>query len=100
MSVCIYFIGMGTQYSVIGTCVFCLQKPVNNVDHFSDLALSGDHDSDVFKEQFVMRFLVRCEGFKLRLQANVAEDGQPERLDNVSCLDCLIKISKLFRLLP
>ncbi|CAH1780657.1 unnamed protein product, partial [Owenia fusiformis] len=37
---------------------------------------------DVFKEQFGKRFVVRYDSFKLRLQANIAEDGKPERLDN------------------
>lgn len=43
----------------------------------------SDHESDLYKEQFGMRFVVQCNEFRLRLQANLAEDGQPEQLDNV-----------------
>jgi hypothetical protein len=57
-------------------------EPPSGIDRPSDSA--NDGDIDVYKEQFGMRFLVRCEGFKLRLQANLVDDGQPEQLDNVS----------------
>lgn len=43
----------------------------------------SDHESDLYKEQFGMRFVVQCNEFRLRLQANLADDGLPERLDNV-----------------
>jgi len=40
--------------------------------------------SDVFKEQFgEQRFVVHCGELRLRLQANLADDPLPERLDNV-----------------
>lgn len=42
----------------------------------------SDHESDLYKEQFGMRFVVQCNEFRLRLQANLADDGLPERLDN------------------
>ena len=42
--------------------------------------------SDVFKEQFGdQRFVVHCGELRLRLQANLVDDPQPEHLDNV-CL--------------
>ena len=44
---------------------------------------SEDQHTEVYKEQFGTRFIVRCDDFKLRLQANIADDGQPEKLDNV-----------------
>lgn len=45
-------------------------------------AEDSEHESDLFREQFGTRFLVQCDSFRLRLQANLADDGQPERLDN------------------
>lgn len=43
-------------------------------------------DAEVYREHFGERFVVRFEDFKLRLQANIADDGQPEKLANVSWL--------------
>ena len=46
----------------------------------------SDHEVEVYKEQFGDRFIVTCEDFRTKLQANIAGDGQPERLTNVSTL--------------
>ena len=50
---------------------------------------SSGPDACVYKEQFGTRFVVRCDDFKLRLQANIADEGQPEQHDNV-CFCLLI----------
>ena len=39
---------------------------------------------ETYRETFGTRFIVRCDDFKLRLQANLAEDMHEERLSNVS----------------
>ena len=38
----------------------------------------------MYREQFGKRFLVKCEGFTTRLQANLNEEGAVEELSNVS----------------
>ena len=38
----------------------------------------------MYREQFGKRFLVKCEGFTTRLQANLSDDGSAESLSNVS----------------
>ncbi len=43
-----------------------------------------ESDIEVYREQFGTRIIVRCEDLKLRLQANLADEGQEERLSNVS----------------
>ena len=40
-------------------------------------------DVEVFKEQFGSRFIVKCQEFTTRLQANLGEDGQDRKLGNV-----------------
>ena len=45
-----------------------------------------EHVQDTYRETFGTRFIVRCDDFKLRLQANLADDGQEERQSNVSSL--------------
>lgn len=40
--------------------------------------------SPVYEEVFGSQFALRCDGFETRLQANVADEGSGERLDNVS----------------
>jgi len=42
----------------------------------------------MYREQFGKRFLVKCEGFTTRLQANLDEDGALEDLSNVSLKSC------------
>ncbi len=47
---------------------------------------------ETYRETFGTRFIVRCDDFKLRLQANMSDDPGEERLSNVSsriecCLD-------------
>jgi len=63
----------------------CCQKPQSGSgeDAVDSTVDSTGQDADVYKEQFGTRFIVRCDDFKLRLQANIADEGQPERLDNV-----------------
>ena len=65
--------------------VMCSQKPPagSSEDPIDSTVDSNCQDTDVYKEQFGTRFVVRCDDFKLRLQANVADEGQAERLDNV-----------------
>ena len=65
--------------------VLCCQKPQagSSEDTMDSSLASSGHDPDVYKEQFGTRFIVRCDDFKLRLQANIGDDGHPERLDNV-----------------
>jgi hypothetical protein len=50
----------------------------------SQTSEENSHEPEVYKEQFGTRIVVRCEEFTLRLQANLAEDGQPEKLSNVN----------------
>ena len=38
----------------------------------------------MYEEQFGTRFIVECCEFQLRLQANLAEEGKPRLLNNVS----------------
>jgi len=67
----------------------CCQKPQSGSgeDTGDSIVDSTGQDADVYKEQFGTRFIVRCDDFKLRLQANIADEGYPERLDNVcSCI--------------
>ena len=40
------------------------------------------NDASVYTEKFGTRFIVRCDDFKLRLQANLNEYGSPEKLFN------------------
>ena len=47
-------------------------------------AEEDEHAQETYRETFGTRFIVRCDDFKLRLQANLAEDGHEERLSNVS----------------
>jgi len=54
-----------------------------SIDDAVDSAVDIGGAADVYKDQFGTRFIVRCDDFKLRLQANMADDSQPERLDNV-----------------
>jgi len=73
----------------------CNQKvPAGSSEVTVNTTMDGmEQEADVYKEQFGTRFIVRCDDFKLRLQANVADDGQPERLDNVRCFSphlCLL----------
>jgi len=65
--------------------MLCSQKPpAGSIEDTAECSAdSSGLDADVYKEQFGTRFIVRCDDFKLRLQANIAEDGQPEQLDNV-----------------
>jgi len=69
------------------TLLMCCQKPVagSSDDTVDNTVNCGGQDADVYKEQFGTRFILRCDDFRLRLQANIADDGQPEHLDNV-CL--------------
>ena len=48
--------------------------------------MDEEADIEVYREQFGTRIIVRCEDFKLRLQANMSEETQEERLSNVSGL--------------
>jgi len=65
--------------------VLCSQKPpAGSIEEMAESTVdSSGLDADVYKEQFGTRFIVRCDDFKLRLQANIADDGQSEQLDNV-----------------
>ncbi len=47
---------------------------------------ADEHAQETYRETFGTRFIVRCDDFKLRLQANLSEDSQEERLSNVSVL--------------
>jgi len=60
------------------------KPPAGSIEESAESMVdSNEPDADVYKEQFGTRFIVRCDDFKLRLQANIADDGQPEQLDNV-----------------
>ena len=49
-------------------------------------AEEDEHAQETYRETFGTRFIVRCDDFKLRLQANLADDGHEERLSNVSII--------------
>ena len=51
---------------------------------------SKGHEHELYKEQFGTRFIVKCEYFRLRLQADVAEEGREEVLRNVRMLTYLL----------
>ena len=49
-----------------------------------------ENEVEVYRELFGTRFIARCEGLKMRLQANMVEEGNGERLSNVSIFSLLI----------
>ena len=66
--------------------ICCQKPPAGGEDTVESIVDSSGQDADVYKEQFGTRFIVRCDDFKLRLQANLADEGHTERHDNV-CYD-------------
>ena len=69
------------EYSsiLINTILFAQQKFQKDVAE-----IEAPDEGEVYKEQFGLRFIIRGESFSTRLQANIAEDGHAEHLENVS----------------